>query len=159
MPFVPATGSNSDTANSYCDVAYADAYHTLRGNTLWTGTEPQKQAALIKATDYIEQVYSQRFIGIYSGVGLAWPRSNLSQYASDVIPDNLKKATCELALEALAGDLNPATGGSQNVIREKVDVIEIEYDKAITSKSRPAVTGYLSSLISGSALNRPVVRV
>lgn len=159
MSFVPATGDNNDVANAFCDVAYADAYHSLRGNTLWTGTEPQKQAAIIKATDYIEQVYGQRFIGTYSGEGLSWPRYNVFQYASDAIPDVLRKATCELALEALAGDLNPATGGTQAVIREKVDVIEIEYDKAITSKSRPAVSGYMSSLLAGSAYNRPVVRV
>lgn len=159
MPFVPADGTNTETANAYCSVEYADEYHDLRGNTLWTGSETVKQAAIIKATDYIEQVYSQRFIGTYSGVGLSWPRYNLSQYTSETIPETLKKATCELALEALTGDLNPATGGSQNVIREKVDVIEIEYDKAITSKSRPAVSGYLSSLLCGSVYNRQVVRV
>lgn len=157
--FVPANGTNTDTANAFCSVEYADQYHAIRGNTLWDGSTDAKQAAIIKATDYIEQIYSQRFIGTYYGAGLSWPRYNLSQYASDVIPDALKKATCELALEAMSGDLNPTTGGQQNVIKEKVDVIEVEYDKAITSKSRPAVSGYLSSLIGGSVYNRSVVRV
>lgn len=159
MVFVPATGLNTDLANAFCSVEYADEYHSLRGNTLWDGSTEAKQAALIKATDYIEQVYSQRFIGIYSGIGLSWPRINLSQYTSETIPDNLKKATCELALESMSGNLNPTTGGDQAVIREKVDVIEIEYAAAITSKSRPAVSGYLSSLLGGSKYNRPVVRV
>lgn len=159
MSFIPATGTNTDTANAFCSVEYADQYHAVRGNTLWGTNNTIKQAALIKATDFIEQVYGQRFIGTYSGEGLSWPRYNVFQYASDTIPDVLKKATCELALEGLAGDLNPISGGQQAVIREKVDVIEIQYADKITSKSRPAVSGYLSSLLGGSAFNRPVVRV
>ena len=158
--FIPATGDNSDVANSYVDVAYADAYHDLRGNALWAGSDAVKQAALVRATDYLEQGYVGRFIGIQLTVpGLSWPRY-VMPHNIDGIPENLKKATCELALEAFSKPLNPVTGGDRAVIREKVDVVEVEYsDKGIERTSRPAVVGYLSALISGSALNRPVVRV
>jgi hypothetical protein len=156
--FIPATGNNSDVANSYVDLAYADDYHALRGNTLWDASTAAKEAALVRATDYIEQVYGQSWVGNAVTAGLSWPRY-YALYGYDVIPDPLKKATCELALEALAGDLNPVSGGTQAVIRKKVDVIEVEYDKAVTAKTRPAVVGYLRSLIGGSAYNRPVVRV
>lgn len=158
MSFTPATGSNSDVANSYLDVAYADAYFADRGVTAWTGIDSVKQAALIRATDFIEQAYGQSWVGRAVGEGLSWPRYFVA-YNDDVIPNDLRKATCELALEALAGALNPVSGGSQNVIRKKVDVIEVEYDKAVTARRRPAVDGYLRSLLSSSVYNRPVVRV
>jgi hypothetical protein len=158
VTFIPATGDNSDVANSYVDLAYASDYQTVRGNTLWAGSDEAKQSALIRATDYIEQVYGQAWIGNTTIIGLSWPRYN-TIYDSDVIPDPVKKATCELALEALSGSLSPVTGGTQAVIRKKVDVIEVEYDKAVARKARPAVDGLLRGLLSSSAYNRPVVRV
>lgn len=39
----------------YGSVADADSYHQTRGNTGWTGEDAAKQAALIRASAYIEK--------------------------------------------------------------------------------------------------------
>jgi len=164
MPFIPADGDNFETANSYCDVAYADDYHSLRGNDAWgVATTAKKQAALIKASDFIDQKYSGRFYGDGMTLsGLGWPRSGLSPvYADDVIPDGIKKACCELALEALKGALSPNIAPTGTVKRKKIDVLETEYfaPTAMTTV-RPAVDAYMRGfLLPSSCFNVPVVRV
>lgn len=161
MSFIAATGENIDEANSMVSVEYCDQYHTLRGNSLWTGSDSVKQAALIKATDYIEQVYAGRWLGTIERTGgLSWPRYGAGLYEDDAIPEPLKKAVCELALEALSGDLNPAISPDPAVKREKVDVIETEYFEPKRGyKIRPVVAGLLAPLLRGSAFNVPVNRV
>lgn len=162
MPFVAADGTNYETANSYASVEYANSYFSLRGNNAWTGTDQQKQVALIKATDYIEQTYGQQFIGVVENFpqALSWPRYSAGVYDTDEIPEPLKKATCELALEALTANLNPIVDRSVQKRIKKVDVIEYEYSSDNPAPPlRPAVIGYLSSLLAFSGLNRKVVRV
>ncbi|MBX0289719.1 hypothetical protein K3G63_04680 [Hymenobacter sp. HSC-4F20] len=157
--FIAATGLNGDEANALISVEYADAYHSLRGNASWTGNDAAKQAAIIRATDYIEQVYGQRFIGTVAlNTVLSWPRYTLA-YDSETIPEALRKAAAELALDAMAGSLTPNITSEPQVKREKVDVLEVEYFEAAKRPTiRPAVTGYLAPLLSFSGLNVPVVR-
>lgn len=165
-------GAVVDDANSYVAVAYADTYHADRGATAWAAlTTAQKQAALIKATDYVEQTYYGRWIGYPTEANqpLSWPRSyhDPELYYTDfdiagTIPEKLKQAVCILALESIGGDeLNPVQ--TQTVKREKVDVIEVEYmpgnEGGRTGKTRPAIDGLLRKLLSGSSLNARVVRV
>ncbi|MGI4886105.1 MAG: DnaT-like ssDNA-binding protein [Janthinobacterium lividum] len=161
--FVVADGVNYETANSYVSVEYADAYHALRDNAAWAAkATPTKQAALVKATDYIEQAYGQRFVGTATlGSLLAWPRFVSGVDTLNYIPDALKKAVCELALEAMTGPLNPVYTAKQAVKRKRVEgAVDIEYrDDAPTSPLRPAVIGLLSPLLVLPSLNRPVVRV
>jgi hypothetical protein len=63
MTIIVEDGSGIIGANSYASVAYADSYFTLRGITTWTGANSLKEAALIKATDYIDLRFRRRFIG------------------------------------------------------------------------------------------------
>lgn len=149
-------GTGVEGANSYVTVEYADTYHTDRANTAWTAaTEDAKEAALIKATDYVEQVYADRWDGeaVYEDQPLSWPRD-----VATGIPTRLKQAVCQLALEALTTDLNPKIG--QGIKRKKVDSIEIEYqDDTYGGTTRPAIDGLLAPILSGSSLNARVVRV
>lgn len=153
MAFLVEDGTGLALANSYISIAEADTHHGDRNQTAWTGTDPVKQAALIKATDYVDKRFGKRFRGFRESKtqGLEWPRidafDNDDFLYSDVdrIPRNLKKAIAEYALLALQlvdllptparpfPILNPATGtvtsgGSSQVIskKEKVDVIEEE---------------------------------
>jgi len=160
-------GTIVNDANSYVTVSYADSFHNDRANSSWTGTDAVKEAALIKATDYIEQVYEGRWVGylVDNDQPLSWPRTynvNGSVYVdydiSGDIPKRLKQAVCILALESLSGELNPVL--DRAVKREKVDVIEVEYmDGASDGKRRPAITGLLRPYLKGSAWNAPAVRV
>lgn len=160
MAFTVETGSIVAGANSYVPVAYADAYHSDRGNAAWTGADAVKEAALIKATDYIEQIYAERWGGglVLLDQPLSWPRVGFWEPDSTEIPDRLKQAVCILALEALTDDLNPVQ--DRAVKREKVDVIEVEYmDNAAERKRRPAIDGLLRPYLVGGRFNAKVVRV
>lgn len=98
-------GTGLTNSVSYCSVAFANAYFTERGIITWTGSDAVKEFALIKATDYIELVYSQRFKGtkLTETQALSFPR-----LINDVVvslPLKIQKATSELALVALTSPL------------------------------------------------------
>lgn len=73
MTLVVEDGSGLLSANSYCDAEFVDLYFSSRGISTWTGDTSVKEAALIKATDYIETRFGHRFGGarLHSTVGAA----------------------------------------------------------------------------------------
>ncbi|HNQ99222.1 MAG TPA: hypothetical protein PKN52_04435, partial [Trueperaceae bacterium] len=111
MAFTVEDGTGVAGANSLCDVAFADTYHADRANSSWaSSTQAAKEAALIKATDYIEQRFGGRFKGRreHETQVLSFPR--LCLYTRDGVlvtgvPDRLKAAVSEYALKALTVSL------------------------------------------------------
>lgn len=138
MAFVAEDGTGLATANSYIDVSYADTYHADRGNSSWAlATEANKQAALIRASDYIDKRFGKKFRGRRQtkAQGLEWPRIGaldqdeyLLNGTEDAIPRQLKKACAEYALRALT--TTPLAPDNSSVglslLREKVGPIEVE---------------------------------
>lgn len=133
MAFVVETGAGLSNSNSYATVAAADEYVTDRGITGWTSlTSTVKQQALIKATDYLEATYRDAWKGdrVTETQALSWPR--MSVYVdnflmdANVVPKPVINACIEMALKSAAGETLIADQ-SQRVKREKVDVIEVEY--------------------------------
>lgn len=109
MAFVVEDGTGKADANSYCSVAAADAYFADRGNVAWAGTDQQKQAWLVQATDYIDMRFSARFLGsrMYTdspSQALEFPRVD---NGGQVMPVNLIRACAEYALRAKSGPLAP----------------------------------------------------
>ena len=157
-------GSIVAGAESYCSVADADAYHTARGNTAWTGENAAKEALLRKATDYMVQVYALRWKGdrVSEDQALDWPREGVVAFGfeipSDAMPEAVVKACAELALRALSGDLTPDL--TRRTLREKVGPIEVEYDpNAPALPDYQAIDNLLAPYLKGgSGLFRPVVR-
>lgn len=132
MSLTIETGAIIPGANSYVSAADATTYHAARGNTAWTGTDAVKEAALLKAAQYLDGHYCNRFKGgKYQPLeqSLQWPRVGvfIDGHLLDAytIPQRLKDAQCELALIALSADLAPSV--SAGIKREKVDVLETEY--------------------------------
>ena len=165
MSLIVESGTGSATSESYCSVADATTYHANRGNSTWALlTTAQMEEALRRATDFIEQVYGQAWQGITvnSTQALTWPRSGvyINGYAfpSDSIPKSLVNATAEMALRAAAGELMADL--SQGVIREKVDVLEVEYDKySARNTIYSAVASMLKPLLKNtSSVNASLVR-
>jgi len=131
-------------AESYCTVAFADAYWVGRNPTsaaAWAalGT-PAKEAALREACQYLDQGWE--WIGDrWSGTQyLMWPRSiygsrihnqwlnlNLSLPGITKIPLILQQAQCELALEASSGKLSPSYDPSQTVESVSVGPIRVGF--------------------------------
>ena len=182
MSLIVEDGTGKSDAESYINVADADTYHTNRGNTDWIElTTTKKEQLLRKATDYLVQVYRMRWKGVRVSAtqALDFPRNFMERedyeastingyqmlggfyyYPSDDVPVEVANSCAELALkgnsEILSPDLTRAT------IREKVDVIEVEYDKSQPQYTKyraidNALAPYLATGSSGSF--RKVLRV
>lgn len=166
MAFTVEDGTGVENANAYITVAFADDYFTDRGVTAWTGTDAVKQAAIIKATDYIETRWGDRLKGqpefLDPRQPLGFPRLNLYDRAGQLvegIPTNLKKATAEYALRALSNELLPdptteANGAVVAGVRQKVGPIETETTYQATMgvrllKPYPAADRLLSEYVQG----------
>jgi hypothetical protein len=111
-------------------------------------------------------VYGQNFQGsrVNGTQALSWPRSSvyLNGYAvtSSTIPTLVINATAELAYKAAQGNL--ATDLTQGVKREKVGVLEVEYDEYSVQYTRyRSIDNMLAPLLTranGGAW-KPVFRV
>lgn len=143
MAFVVENGTGVANANSYTDVAFADAYFQDRPNAIWTAaTTVEKETSLIKATDYMELRFRDRWKGILSidATTLSFPRDylynrkgELIDFITDGIPTDIQKATVEYALRALSADLlpDPTVAESGQAIKrtfDKVGPIETEVE-------------------------------
>ncbi len=149
MTLIVEDGTGLADAESFCSVADADTYHSNRGSSLWeTLLEEEKEQALRRATDYMEQAYGDSWAGYRYGAvqALSWPRYNVpykdlardgrlyypetygaGYYPVDAVPVAVVRACAELALRAASGELAPDIGTTDLVKREKVGPIETEY--------------------------------
>ena len=125
-----------ESANSYCDVAFADAYAATRqwGSDWLALTEEDKELALIGATMWMETLH---WTGTRCDAtqALAWPRQGATcdgvESKCDAIPTRIKQAECELAMK-FAKDPDPITGGGSlgstgAVKRQKLGDLEQEF--------------------------------
>lgn len=151
-------------ANSLISVAGADAYHLARGNAAWPALDnTAKEAALIRATDYIGQTYGQRWKGVRvsSSQSLDWPRydvwANDYPVDSSSVPAAVANACAELALRASAGALSTDVGRLKS--RVKVGPIETEYVAGSSAQTKyTAVDGMLSAYLGSGSSMIAVVR-
>lgn len=143
-PIVVEDGTGKVDADSYISVADADYYHDMLGNTAWTGPDTAKEHALRKATQYMQQVYFDRWDGYRktSTQALDWPREYVEikglryvEYVtSTTIPQEVKNACASLALRALTDDL--LADEERAVISESVDVISVTYGEYSPQRKR-----------------------
>lgn len=160
MALVIENGSLVAGANSYVSVAEARAYAAARASTFPADDVDGNiaaEAALIVAMDYLES-FRDQFKGRKvdpATQALQWPRTGVQidgwDVPADHIPNELKAAQMQLAVEGAAGtDLMP-TGDGREVIREKVDVLETEYAPGAGGAPQPVlakVRALLAPLLS-----------
>lgn len=152
------TGTGSATAESFISVTDADTYHSDRGATSWAAlTTAQKEQNLRKATEFMTGQYRQRWKGVRmtSTQALDWPRAYVylepvvtganqefpNLVADDIVPVEVKRACAELALKSYSAELLADT--ERATVREKVDVIEVEYDKYATQEKKYTAIEYM----------------
>lgn len=170
VTYVVEDGSGKSDANSYATIAEADAYMNDYKNlpAEWdTSTEVQKQVAMIRGTQYIEDLARGRFKGVQTSEdqALQYPRDgviNESGYSidHDEIPVQLKFSVFESALRVRQGtSLVPddTTGGG--VKKELVEVGTVKIaNEFFVSKTLPVfyeVTRKLTGLLkAGGMLSR-----
>lgn len=160
----------ASNANAYISLADANDYHTLRGNTAWTGTDAEKEAAIVRATFAIDNTYRRGFTGIKSTStqALEWPRSNATDSSGypiddDVLPAALTNATAEAALIELttSGALSPSYTAGVRMSREKVDVIEVEQEfgsEYTGRESYSVIEQYIGALLSRGKYQMRILR-
>jgi len=153
--------------DTYLNIIDADAYFVALNVTTWASASlTAKEAALREATTYIDSNYN--FIGTQITDNLlAWPRNSATvhsgnfagiSYDSTTIPPQVEAATAQLALQALSGALDPIL--DRQTIKEKVDVIEVEYNPyAPSGKTYTQATAILSPLLDGNGMTVKLVRV
>lgn len=179
MALVTEDGTARPDAESLCSVAYATAYHAKRGNAAWAAlaSDDLREQALRKATDYMEQVYRERWAGYmtaptqvlswprhlvpvrgyYAGVGLGSSAGFGAYYPNNAVPAAVANACAELALRAIKGELAPDV--KRLAKRVKVDTIETEYQDGASPYTRfRAIDLMLQPFLSGATGQVRLVR-
>lgn len=150
----------SATANSYVTEGEADAYLEARLNaSAWTGTS--KPAALVEAFRELNlrQYHGEKASSTQSG---QWPRQHAPDpdnptgwyFDTTVVPQRIKDAQCELALEFLRAGSTDVAGQDPNagVIEKTVDVLTTRW-----SENRPRQTAGLARFPRVMALIAPLL--
>jgi|15BtaG_2_1085339.scaffolds.fasta_scaffold03962_6 hypothetical protein len=133
MAITVEDGTGLAAADSYLSVADADTYHTKHGaSTDWSGASTAtKEEALRIATQYLDVVYSRRWIGVrqVETQSLAWPRWQVVDYdgftiGDDEVPSQLEDATAELAVRHITetGGLLPDIASPGTIQSERTGI-------------------------------------
>ena len=161
------------SANSFATLAEFTTYMEgrLNSSAFDDASADSQNRALAEAT---RELSAKVWLGrrVNDTQALSWPRelvidpdSSVANYfASTVIPDRVKDATCELAFQFLkAGTTDVAAlDGTLNTKREKVGPLETEYfepDERARGLARyPSVTRYLRGLVAGAGVAGKAIR-
>lgn len=117
-------------ANAYISEAFADTYHSDRGNTAWAAEmSAAKQIAIVRATDYLDLRF--RYVGerlYHTGQSTEWPRNDAYDVDDDQvlgIPPEIQEATAEYALVALSQSLvtNPDRDDTGRAVQAKTEKV------------------------------------
>lgn len=129
-------GGGLADANSYVSATYADTYAKNRNYDTWLSqSEYVKKASIIKAMDYVDNLFNWKGKKKFRNQALSFPRIGIIDNddfdRSGEIPENLKKAICEAAFYVvnqytLFGKTDPDGPVKVNKERKKADVAEIE---------------------------------
>lgn len=159
MTLIVEDGTGRGDANGYVDLAYAEDYHALRDNAAWAAASAAaREAAIVRATDHLDRSYRFRGEKLTEGQALAWPRGGVEDAAGRAVtgvPPAIRRGCAELALRALAEDLDPDQPRGGRVQSETVGPISTTYfPGAPTANGRPAVDRLLRQLTGAAELAR-----
>lgn len=174
MAFVVEDGTGLAGAESFVSVTDADTYLANRGYTTWAAkTTGEREIALRKATDFMEQQYRSRWDGwrVSATQFLSWPRYEVRLkdlmygynrwvylLGYNVVPQLVKNACAELAYRTLTTALVIDVGRLKS--RVQVGPISVTYaDNATPQKVYTAVEDMLSPFFVGSKYSVPIIRV
>ena len=139
-------------ADSYATLAEYTARATAMGWTL--GAEAANEANLRRAAIAIDTGYTHKGTKAAQAQALAWPRVNVIDgdgysVSSGTIPQAVKDAQMEMAY-LIQGGADPLATVDAVVKREKIDVIEVEYQSGSGLPSFTAVTRLLRGYVASS---------
>ena len=165
MSLIVEDGTGKADAESFISLADATTRHSNLGNTAWAdaASDSVREAALRRATIYMQQAYRERWLGYkrHKEQALAWPRWSVvvDEFWVDTesVPADVANACADLALRALTSDLNADL--SRGVVRKKIGPLETEYDPHSPQATRfRAIDMMLAPYLKGSSANAQLVR-
>jgi hypothetical protein len=172
MAIIVEDGTGKVDSESYISVADADTYFSARGFATWaTMSTGEKEQALRRGTDYMQEMYRTRWAGVRMTAtqALDWPRYDVpmrdapggyawpAYYPVDAVPAIVARACAELAYRAAHGELAPDV--DREKLRVKVGPIETEYSRhAVPYKRFRAVDALLAPLFAFNGGSVGVVR-
>lgn len=158
MSLIIEDGTIVAGAVSYVTAAEARAWAAKRGVTL-SADDAVLEPLLVKACDYLQSIEGNyRGSRVDDAQPLAWPRQkvylfgNTTAIAVTYVPQQLKDAQCQLAIDAGSRDLQP-TGDGREVLMKQVDVLVTQYARSGSGVNRPILDkamGILSPLLRSS---------
>ena len=140
-------GTGLPNADSYVSVEYADDYFSARGVSGWVAlSSEQKEQSLIRATDYVDNIYLWYGKKATTEQSLRFPRENLKDYeGQDIvgIPNCLKQAVCDAALIVSNGtELFQTKNENGDVVSETITTLSFTYAKSDKSEETTSTTLY-----------------
>lgn len=132
-------GTGLTDSNSYVSVVFADDYFATRGYSAWAELEEtQKEVLLIKATDYIDNIFQWHGNKLHKSQSLRFPRENLFDYEGlevNGIPVCLQQSVCD-AVEILnnGNDLFRQENENGMGTYEKIGDLAFRYAKTETQE-------------------------
>ena len=144
--FVYEDGTGLSNANSLASVQDFKDYYSLRNVDISTLIDTQIEGFLVLGTDYIVQKYDFKGSKLKDTQSLPFPRVVNNE---TIFPINVKYATILLAFKSQNGSL--LADSQQQVKKEKVDVLEVEYmDGSSSEVVYNDVLGYLKPYLSNA---------
>ena len=146
------------TANSYTDVAYADAYFTdrMHAGDWFNLSVADKEASLIWATRLLDP---EIWYGIIASTtqALSHPRTGLYDsngrlLADDIVAKAIQDAACEYALLLSQSDISGDTG-LENYDGIKADVIDLRINQGYVDMYRGKLPLNVQRLLNGYIAN------
>ena len=140
-------GTGLPNADSYASVEFADSYFSARGVTGWGSlTQQAKEQALIRATDFVDNIYQWFGKKAVAEQALRFPRVNLKDYeGNDVtgVPVCLKQAVCDAAFMASSGtELFQTKNENGDVVSETITTLSFTYSQSGKSEKTSSTTLY-----------------
>lgn len=154
LTLIKEDGTGRSDANSYADVADADAFfagHLYPEVWLATVNAIRREPALVMATAIIDAEWQFHGAKAVAGQALQWPRANCpdadaeagASVASDIVPVAILNATCQLALKLLQTDRTADPAG-QGIWSQWSEFSGTRYDaKSVRPVLPPWVQSYL----------------
>lgn len=169
MALVVEDGTGFNNSDVYADFAMAVAYHATYGNSAWTTDQAKGEALLLRATQYVDARWGQRWRGEkkFADQALDWPRAYAEDDDGNYRPISpLPRALYHLVYEvALLMQTDPefdqVLAANIRAQSSKIGPIEesIQYDtRRQALKQYPNIQRLARGLITGGPLAVPIMR-
>ena len=129
MALIIEDGTGVANAQAWSDATACITFATTYYGSSLTGSTAEKEATILRTVNYMNSLNWKGTLTFGRAQELAWPRTGVTDIGINEIPREIIKAQHILARaeHATIGTLAPSGSVAGQVIKEKVDTIEITY--------------------------------